>query len=67
MSVRTELEVARELKRVREMLAEIRANGGEDSLLYGAQQALSWALKTGMSPSKLKAVIIEIAEELDHG
>ena len=59
VSVRTELEVARELKHVREMLAEIRANGGEDSLLYGAQQALAWALKDGMSPSKLAAVIID--------
>ena len=67
MSVRTELEVARELKRVREMLAEVWAAGGEDAVLYGAQQALAWTLKDGMSPSNLAAVITQIAEDLDHG
>ena len=68
MSVRTELEVARELKRVRKILAEIRANNGEDQrLMYGAQQTLVWVLKQGISPSELDATILAVAEELDHG
>ena len=72
MSVRTELEVARELKRVRKILADIRADNGEagdadENIMYGAQQALVWMLRQGMSPIQLDAVILKLAEDLDHG
>jgi hypothetical protein len=60
----TELEVARELKSVRRLLAEYRANGENDEMLYGAQQALVWVLGRGLSPSRLEEVIHEVAKEL---
>jgi hypothetical protein len=59
-----ELEIARELKRVRTLLRQRRATDGETDILYGAQQALSWVLERGVSPSELVAVIEKLAEEL---
>lgn len=70
MSVRTELEVVRELKKVRRLLAECRAKGENEDMLYSAQQALSWMLRRGMSPTELEETIIAVAaefEDLDHG
>lgn len=70
MTARTELEVARELKSVRKMLAKWRKAGEDEDLLYGAQQALLWVLKRGMSPTELEGAIQELAQEfwkLDHG
>ena len=67
MSVRAELEIARELKRVRKLLVEIRENGDDQKLMYGAQQALVWVLKQGISPSELDATISSVAEEFEHG
>lgn len=78
MSVRTELEVTRELKNVRKLLAEYRARGedyeGATNILYGAQQALIWLLYKGDSPTRLEEIIREaeeiiqdMAAELEHG
>lgn len=64
--MKTELDIARELKRVREQLAQWRANGWDDDLLYGAQQALIWMLGRGTPPSELEAVIMALAKELDE-
>jgi hypothetical protein len=60
----TEIEIVRELKRVRELLAAYRANGDNEDMLYGAQQALVWVLGRGISPSELEQAIQEIAEDL---
>lgn len=65
--MRHELEIARELKKVRQLLQEYRANEWDDNMLYGAQQALVWVLKRGDSPSRLEATIDYVAAYMEAG
>lgn len=62
--MKTELEMRRELKSVRSLLAENRRNGIDIDILYGAQQALAWIIEEARSPSELESVIRQIAEEV---
>jgi hypothetical protein len=64
--MRRELEIHQELKRVRKLLAQYRVNDWDDSLLYGAQQALVWMLEQGVSPSELEKTILEVAKDLEE-
>ena len=59
-------DVTIELVKVRELLATLRKESGEDNteMLYGAQQALAWMLNEGDPPSRLWAIIEEIAEDM---
>jgi hypothetical protein len=64
--MRQELEVAKELKRVRDLLKEYRANKWDEDMLYGAQQALVWVMEQGISPSELEETIQFVAEYLEN-
>jgi hypothetical protein len=66
MALRSEFELQRELAEVRKRLANCRAAGGEnDRALYGAQQALFWALgKNFQSPSEFDNSVRRLASKL---
>ena len=62
---RSEIEI--QLLLVRAQLAKVRNDGEDEALLYGAQQALLWALGEGMSPSNVWGVVENFAGELNDG
>lgn len=64
--MKQELEIARELKKVRVLLGELRANGENTSLMYGAQQALVWMMGQGMPPTELCGLIQRVAKALEE-
>ena len=65
--MKTELEVRRELREIRRLMAKERDRGQmPDSMNYGAQQALAWALGKASSPSELAALVDEVLEELEE-
>lgn len=66
--MKSEIEVERELKLVRELLAEARAGGAPQSITNGfwqSQQALLWVLGRGLSPTETFAMVEKIAATLD--
>jgi hypothetical protein len=52
--------IEEELRKVRELLKQLRDENCDDDMLYGAQQALGWALGEAQSPSRLEKIIQNI-------
>jgi hypothetical protein len=68
--MKTELEVRRELKAIRAYLERLRAdselaNGASHGMAYGAQQALTWMLGTGMAPSEFEEMYRAVKAKLE--
>ena len=64
--MKTELEVRRELKAVQAQLRRARADGEPCDMAYGAQQALTWMLGTGMAASEVEEIIAMAAAMIEE-
>ena len=63
--MRSELEVRRELKVLQAQLRRARAAGEPCDMAYGAQQALTWMLGTGMAASSVEEIITMAAAMIE--